>query len=95
MSALQSESEQNESDTSPSPVTSPEKVLLVVPPSTKVFIDIRLSLPPNNMCFEANNDCSKTVSDYANSIDLNVRPMPKQAKYRMYPYNPCAKTLVR
>ena len=45
--------------------------------------------------FEANNDCSKTVSDYANSIDLNVRPIPKQMKYRMYPYNLWDKTLVR
>ena len=67
----------------------------MLPQPIKVSIDIRLSLPPNNMCFETNNDCLKTVSEYANSIDLDVRPMPKRAKYKMYPYNLWAETLVR
>ena len=95
MCALQTDLELNNSDYSPSPATSPEKVTPMLPQATRVCIDIHQSMPPNNMCFEANNDCSKTVSEYANSIGLDVRPMPKKAKYKMYPYNLWAETLVR
>ena len=77
-----------------SPATSPEKIIPVIPQTTKVCIDIRKSMPPNNMWFEANNDCTKTVPEYANSIGLDVCPMPKRAKYKMYPYNLWAETLV-
>ena len=92
--ALQTDLELNDSDYSPSPATSPEKVMPVLPQATRVCIDICQSMPTNNMCFEANNDCSKTVSEYANSIGLDVRPMPKIAKYKIYPYNLWAETLV-
>ena len=103
MRALQTNLELNDSDYIPSPTsspektspaTSPEKVILVLPQATRVYIDIHQVMPPNNMCFEANNDCSKTVSEYANSIGLDIRPMPKRVKYKMYPYNLWSETLV-
>ena len=77
-----------------SPPTSPEKIVLVSPKATKMCIDIRTEMPHNNMCFEASNDCTKTVPDYANSIGLDITPMPKRATYKMYPYNLWAATLV-
>ena len=49
MRALQSELELNNSDYSPSPATSPGKVMPVLPQPTKVCINIRLAMPPNNM----------------------------------------------
>ena len=47
-----------------SPPTSPEKIVLVIPKETKMCIDIHTEMPPNNMSFEASNDCTKTVPDY-------------------------------
>ena len=103
MCSLQTDLEQNNSDYIPSsvsspeiasPATSPEKIMPAIPYATKVCIRIRKAMPPNNMCFEANNDCTKTVPEYANIIGLDVRPMPKRAMYKMYPYNLWAETLV-
>ena len=39
------------------------------------------------MCFEGDNDCTKTVSEYANSISMSLRAMHVRAKWRKYPYD--------